>query len=140
VPGHELHTEIEIHASAEDVWKILTDFGAYPEWNPFISSLEGDAAQGARLHVTIGKTKFHPTVLAAEPGRELRWLGRLLLPGLFDGEHRFLIERLGAGNVRLVQDEKFRGLLVPLFRGGLERDTKPGFEAMNEALKTRAEA
>jgi uncharacterized protein YndB with AHSA1/START domain len=32
----ELHTEIEIDASAERVWDILTDFASYPQWNPFI--------------------------------------------------------------------------------------------------------
>ncbi len=31
---------------------------------------------------------FRPTVLVAEPNRELRWLGRLFMPGPFDGEHR----------------------------------------------------
>jgi len=37
---------------------------------------------------------FRPTILKAEPERELRWLGRLLLPGLFDGEHVFEIEQI----------------------------------------------
>src|SRR5208337_3854746 len=32
----EIHTEIEINAPAEKVWKVLTDFAAYPEWNPFV--------------------------------------------------------------------------------------------------------
>jgi len=35
---------------------------------------------------------FRPTILKAEPNRELRWLGHLLVPGLFDGEHIFTIE------------------------------------------------
>ena len=82
---------------------------------------------------------FKPKVLAAD-GRELRWLGHLLMPGLFDGEHRFLVEDLVAGHSRLVQSEDFRGVLVPLLRRSLERKTKPGFVAMNEALKKRAES
>jgi hypothetical protein len=140
MPGHAIHTEIDIDATSERVWSVLTDFRAYPEWNPFIVSIEGEAQQDAKLVVRIEGMTFKPTVLAADPQRELRWLGRLVMPGLFDGNHRFVIEDLGAGHARLTQTEEFSGLLVPLFRGGLERKTKPGFEAMNEALKARAEA
>ena len=39
-----------------------------------------------------------------------------------------------------VQREEFRGLLVPLFSRSLDTDTRRGFEAMNQALKERAEA
>jgi hypothetical protein len=78
-------------------------------------------------------------VLEAAQGRQLRWLGRLLVPGLFDGEHRFTIRPLGDGQVRLVQQEDFRGLLVPLLAGSLDRRTLPAFEQMNQALKRRAE-
>ena len=82
---------------------------------------------------------FRPTVLKAEPNRELRWIGRLLIPGLFDGEHIFNIEPLGTNRVRFVQREIFTGLLVPLFAKGLDTDTQRGFEEMNQALKVRAE-
>jgi len=82
---------------------------------------------------------FRPTVLEADPGRRLRWLGRLLLPGIFDGEHSFDIEPLNAGRVRLVQQEVYRGLLVPLMARSLDRHTLPAFEQMNQALKRRAE-
>ena len=140
----ELHTEIEIQASDERVWQLLTDFADFPEWNPFIRRASGEALTGARLEVLLqppgGRAMtFRPTVLKAEPRRELRWLGRLLVPGLFDGEHIFSIEPLDAQRVRFMQREVFRGLLVPLFAGSLERDTRRGFEAMNRALKERAE-
>jgi len=81
---------------------------------------------------------FKPTVLAAEPNRELRWLGRLLLPRLFDGEHSLRIEPTN-GHVRFVQSERFNGVLVPLF-GRTLGQTREGFVQMNEALKRRAEA
>ena len=83
---------------------------------------------------------FKPTVLSIEPGRELRWIGRLLMPGLFDGEHAFTIEPLDVERVRFIQSEKFTGLLV--FLGtfmGVFRNTQTGFEEMNQALKERSE-
>jgi hypothetical protein len=140
----ELRTEIEIQAPAERVWQLLTDFDSFPQWNPFIRSASGKVKTGARLKVRIqpsgarGMT-FRPRVLKAEPNRELNWLGRLLIPGLFDGEHSFTIEPLGEDRVRFVQREVFSGLLVPLFARGLDSDTRRGFEEMNAALKARAE-
>ncbi|MCZ6676917.1 MAG: SRPBCC domain-containing protein [Candidatus Poribacteria bacterium] len=140
----ELHTEIEIQAPPERVWQLLTDFADFPQWNPFIRRISGEAKAGARLEVHIqpsgakGMT-FRPKVLRLEPNVELRWLGRLLIPGLFDGEHIFAIEPLGADKVRFVQREIFKGVLVPLFASQLDTDTRRGFEEMNQALKTRAE-
>ena len=124
------------------MWNVLVDFAAYPDWNPFIRRLQGEATVGARLEVTVqppgGKAMtFRPRVLAAEPARELRWLGRVLLPGLFDGEHGFRLEAV-AGGCRLHHGETFRGLLVPLFARTLDA-TEQGFGALNQALKERVE-
>ena len=83
---------------------------------------------------------FKPKVLNAEPERELRWLGHLLVPGLFDGEHSFTIQPLEENRVRFVQREAFKGLLVPLFSRSLDTNTQRGFEEMNRALKERTEA
>jgi hypothetical protein len=140
----ELSTEIEIDAPPADVWRVLTDSEAYPEWNPFIRKLEGDLRPGERLEVRIeppggrGMT-FKPKVLAAEPERELRWLGRLLVPGVFDGEHILRIEPIGESRSRFVQAERFRGLLVGMAGAGTLEKTKEGFERMNAALKERVE-
>jgi hypothetical protein len=78
-------------------------------------------------------------VREAVPQRRLRWLGHLLVPGIFDGEHSFTIEPLDDGTVRLVQREDFRGVLVPMLARSLDRRTLPAFERMNQALKQRAE-
>ena len=140
----ELHTEIEINASAERVWKVLTDFSAYPEWNPFVREIDGQLETGARLKVLLqppgGKgMTVKPKVLKVEPNREFRWLGHLLIPGVFDGEHFFIIETLDLNRVRFIHGEIFRGILVPLFGKMLDGSTRQGFEAFNQALRTRVE-
>ncbi len=84
--------------------------------------------------------RMRPTVLVAEPGRELRWLGRLFVPGLFDGEHRFEIREARSGSVRFVQAERFRGVLVPFMRSMIEVDTLSMFERVNQALADRVAA
>ena len=81
---------------------------------------------------------FKPTVRAVEVSRELRWLGRLLLPSVFDGEHSLRIEALENSRSRFVQSERLTGLLVELFKGTLAK-TEAGFEQMNAALKARVE-
>ena len=90
-------TAIDIDAPADAIWRVLVDFPAYPEWNPFIRRIAGEAKVGAKLEVTAQPANrkpmtFRPTVRVADPDRELRWLGRVLLPGIFDGEHAFVIE------------------------------------------------
>ncbi|TDC78389.1 SRPBCC domain-containing protein [Micromonospora sp. KC606] len=138
----EISTQIDIDASPDGVWAVLTDFAAYREWNPFIREAAGQARVGETLTLRMfpGKGRpitFTPRVLAADPGRELRWRGRLLVPGLFDGEHRFLLSAV-EGRTRLVQSERFTGLLVrPL--GSVIDGTSANFDRFNEALRERAE-
>jgi hypothetical protein len=140
-----IHSHLTVDAPADRVWEVLTEFRAYPSWNPFILRLEGAARPGERLTVEIHPPgqramTFRPTVLVAEEGRELRWLGRVILPGVFDGEHVFTIAPLSTGNVRFSQRETFRGLLIPLMARSMWETTRRGFEEMNAALKRRAEA
>ena len=140
----QLQAEIEVQASAERVWEVLTDFAAYPEWNPFIVEASGEPVPGTRLELRMrlaGRraTTLRPQVLDAHPDRTFRWLGRLLVPGLFDGEHRFTIQPAGPGQVRLTQHEEFRGVLAPLLLAMIAKSTLEGFHRMNQALKGRAE-
>ena len=133
---------VDIAATPERVWAVLADLAAYPQWNPFIRSASGKLAEGARLTLRLAPAggramTFRPTVLAARPGKLLRWIGRLIVPGIFDGTHQFALEDLG-GRTRLTQSETFRGLLVP-FTGTTMTRTEAGFHALNQALKERAE-
>ncbi len=139
-----LSTEIEIKAPTERVWDLLTDFDAFSTWNPFMPRAAGEIKAGERLDITLqppggSGVNIKPLVLKAEPGRELRWIGRILMPGIFDGEHIFIIEPLGEDRVRFTQMEEFSGLLSSLMTGNLEQSTRSGFAAMNRALKARAE-
>jgi hypothetical protein len=140
----EIITSMEIATSEDRVWEILTDFPKYSQWNPFIQSISGKAEAGEKLLVKIkppgarGMT-FKPIVLTVSPKKELRWRGNLIIPGLFDGEHQFIIEKINQDRVKFIQREKFSGLLVPLFSKSLDANTRQGFEDMNKALKDVSE-
>lgn len=142
---HELHTDVEIDAAPEAVWQVLTDLDQYPDWNPFIVSAEGRAEVGERLTNRMqppgGKSiTFKPTVTAVEPTVTFEWLGRLGLPGVFDGRHRFDLAPSEQGGTLVTHTEQFDGILVRFMRTSLDTKTVAGFEAMNAALKTRVEA
>jgi hypothetical protein len=142
-PKH-IRTEIVIKATPAAVWKVLTDFDRYPEWNPFIISLKGKAIKGEKLVARMEPPKgtamtFKPTVLVSDVNKEFRWLGHLLFPGVFDGEHIFELYENTDGTTTFVQREQFRGILVPLFSKMLDTKTVAGFEMMNRKLKQRVE-
>lgn len=135
----EVHTEIEIDAPASVVWDILTDFEDYPNWNPFIKEILGDQIVGAQIEVFIkppnsNGLRFKPKIVIYKPEEELKWLGSLWIPKLFDGEHSLIIKKIDESKVLFVQKEEFNGLLVPLVSGML-KDTDSGFKLMNQALK-----
>jgi hypothetical protein len=141
----EVHTDIEINSSPDNVWRILTDFASYDRWNPFIKRVNGLPSEGTKIEIWIerpgGKNrKYSPIITKVKEARELRWFGKSSLPGFLTGEHIFTIEPLHTAQVRLVQRELFRGLLTRLLGKSLETDIVQGFQAMNYALKSQAES
>jgi len=140
----ELYSQIEICASPEKIWIILTDFEKYPQWNPFITRIQGMLREGSVLDVHLqppgGKgMNMKPVLLTAKPFLELRWKGRFIFRGLLDGEHVFEIKDQGNGTCLFVQHEYFSGLLLWLMEKMLMKNTCRGFNKMNEALKARLE-
>ena len=140
----EVRSEIEINSYPESVWKILTDFATYDQWNPFINKIIGLPTEGSKIDIYIetpsGKNrKYSPRITKVEEGRELRWFGKSSIPGFLNAEHIFTIEELQPESVRFIQREVFDGLLTRLFGKGLDTDVMQGFQDMNGALKKRAE-
>lgn len=135
----EIKTSIDISAPPETIWKILTDFEDYENWNPFITKISGEKREGGKLKALIGGMKFTPLILKYVDKKELRWLGILYFKGLFDGEHSFQIIDNKNGSCTFLQEEKFNGILVGLFAKKLDNDTKSGFIDMNLKLKELAE-
>jgi hypothetical protein len=133
-------THISIAAPPARVWAILTDFGDYPNWNPFITRIAGRPAVGAVITADLHTTNLKPRtvqakILVVDAQHQLRWLGTL--PGLFSGEHYWIVRERPGGGAELEQGEVFRGVLVPFIKP--ER-LRVDYEAMNRALKARAES
>lgn len=140
----QLETRIKINASADTVWTKLMDFKSYDEWNPFIISIEGDSSKGSTLKIELTQDekktmKFEPLVLKSEPAQEFRWKGKLFIEGLFDGEHYFIIKSKTPNQTEFIHGEIFSGLLSGVLLKMIGKQTKAGFTAMNEALKSLSE-
>ena len=124
---------------------MLTDFDAYPEWNPHMK-IEGTAQVGTKLIVHMGAsggrgTVFKPTVLVATPGVELRWLGRLGFGGIVDGEHFFILEPNADGTTHLTHGERYSGALVALTKPFQNKErNQVGYENFNRVFKQRVES
>jgi hypothetical protein len=140
----EIKTEIEINASAEKVWQVLTDFAHFRDWNPFIREIIGTVSEGSKLEISITTSSrknrtYKPTLTKIEPNRELRWYGKGLLPGLLNGERIFTIEQLDQNHVRLLHREVFTGLGAFLAGDRMVHDIRQSFEEMNNAMKKKIE-
>ena len=95
MPSLTIDTTVDIDASRDAVWDVLTDFASYSEWNPSMR-IQGTPEVGTKLVVHLladggHGMSFKPKVLAATPGEELRWLGKLGFHGIADGEHFFIL-------------------------------------------------
>jgi hypothetical protein len=134
-----LRAELELDASADEVWRVLTDYDAYPRWNPVVVRVGGEPREGARASETVRTDRgremtFTTVVLTVTPGRELARRGRPAVPGLFTGVHRWQVTTKGPGRVLVVQTERLTGLLVPLLRRRLATVGRAQFHAVNQAL------
>jgi hypothetical protein len=138
-------TAVDVAASPEMVWRVLTYFPDYPKWNPVLVSIHGSLAPGQRLKIQARlpqgrEYKFSPRVVKVIPATELRWRRWRLIEGVFDRELAFLIVPNGIKGVRFIQREHFSGLLAPLIMHFISEKTLKAFNLMNLALKRTAEA
>jgi hypothetical protein len=139
-----IETDIKVDSNPDKIWAILTNFKEYELWNPFMIKVAGNAILGSKIEVNIktinGKKRtYFPIITKCEINRELRWKGKSFLPGIFDGERIFVIEKSGDNRVSFLHKEVFKGLGVKLVGNKLDQDLRESFAKMNKALKARAE-
>lgn len=142
----ETHTQTTIRADPATVWRVLTDFSSYYEWNPTLVRARGTAEIGERLWMQLSlptgfRVPFRPRVTVVEPERELRWQSSV--SGVLTTEHAVsIVPSDGADNgdrVRVVQHERLDGPFAIPLMGVMGGAVREGIEAMSEALARRAE-
>lgn len=146
-----LRTQVEIEAPASAVRAVLFDFGAYPKWNPFIIKVDGTVAEGSEIYVTVmplGGPEINASAKVLSMAQNhLAWEGSGMsqvgsgpvsvdIPGILSARHDFIIEELGPGRTLFHNNDDFSGAAVASYN---MKPIKAGLDAMNEALKKRAE-
>ena len=134
---------IGIAAPAEAVWRVVSDFARWGEWNPIYPKVEGRLSIGApvsfELHLPNRPVRtLSGTIVEWVPNEQLIW--RLsLFGGLIRTTRYFEVEALSETGCILANGEIFDGLMasgVPKRERALLRRA---FELVNEAAKARAE-
>lgn len=134
--------DIFIDRPAADVWEVISNSAAYPDWNPFITRVDGDFRAGETIRIVLGRGAdsmvFRPTVLIVRPEHDICWRGSVWIRGVFDGTHCIHLTA-ATGGTHLEQTESFSGLLVGRLTKDVIDETQLNFQAMNVAVKRRVE-
>ncbi|MEM8639731.1 MAG: SRPBCC domain-containing protein [Cyanobacteria bacterium P01_G01_bin.54] len=102
---------IDIAATVETVWELLTDAAQFMVWNSTILELKGAIAPGEtiQLRSTLAPERtFKLKVKAFEPPRRLSW-------GDAMGERTYTLTANADGGTRFQMTEVIGGPLFPLF-------------------------
>jgi len=137
----EYHTSIKINAPIKKVWSVLTDFKAYPEWNPLVSKLEGDIVEGGVISTTIVPLNetFTPILLSYKPENEIIWQGKRIAQFLLSGKHYYRLKEESTLVTILAHGEYFTGLFSSFISSRLLNKMKEAFIEHNIALRNRIE-
>ena len=133
-------TSIDINASADKVWSLLTNAKGYTAWNSTVDKVDGEIAPGQKVTVYAKATPgraFPLKVAEFDPGKRMVWSGGMPL-GLFTGARSYTITPKGKA-VSFSMTEEFSGLMAPLITRSIP-DLQPAFDAFARDLKKAAEA
>jgi len=137
-------TTFEVDAPASRVWHVLTDLGAYPEWNPQIPRASGSIDEGARIKLRLalpGRSAMNVSAIIeqAQPERLLTWRGHVVAPWFFEGYRKFAIQPMESGGASVTHVEDVHGLFAPVFAVAMGGAVRRSHRELNEALRSRAE-
>jgi hypothetical protein len=142
----QVRSVTDITASADEVWRVLTDLPGHDRWDPMMRGFHGKLAEGERIRfgIVLGPVRVPVPceVLVVWPGRQLRWVGPAprLARRAAAGEHYFALTAVSPTVTRLEHGEDFSGWLVPRRAAALAARLQPMYEAFNRAIKREVES
>lgn len=138
-----IERQFEIDAPAALVWKVLTDFARYPEWNPFLPGCSSSLRPGdpIDLQVKLGARpqRQREWIVEHDPGRRFMYRMKPVPLSALSSQRSHDLESLGATRTRYRSYFHLKGWMMPLVRLLLGARLETGFTQMSEGLKQRAE-
>src|SRR5690348_14743760 len=135
---------VDIDATPETVWGVLTDFDEYEQWNPLAVRCRTSLVPGEPIDmmVRLGPgplRKQREWVRTNTPGQEFSYNMKPIPFGLLRSLRTQALSELEGGRTRYTAHFEVRGFLQPLVRLLLGRALHRGFDGVAVGLKTRAE-
>jgi uncharacterized protein YndB with AHSA1/START domain len=131
--------EIEIQATEELVWEVMTDLERWPKWNSDVKSVSfwGAIRPGTEFRWRVIAGTITSRFQEVEQPRLLAWTGRLSPLGI-EAMHVWKLEaKTGATLVRT--EESWGGLVVRALRGRARSMLQTSLDKGLEALKAECE-
>ncbi len=132
--------KININASKETVWNVITDFENYPKWNSVLKMDKNDnLILGDNFDVSIvqpngKKSNFKATAIGKEEFQSFSASQTIIGKWFFQAIHFFIIEEVDEEHVTFIQKWELKGIIALLFRKQICKELEV-FKLMNKELK-----
>jgi hypothetical protein len=134
--------ELVVEAPADVVWQVLTDFGQYRSWNPFVLACRSSLKPGDPIRMDValvGTQKVEEVIESCTPGAGFAYHMKPYPLGALSSRRTHEITALGPGRARYRSYFHLEGWLMPVVRGLMGARLERGFAGMTAGLKQRAE-
>jgi len=136
----ECAVTINIKASPDRIWGLLTTADEFPRWNSTVTSLKGPIALGTKLELRVPlapKRVFKPKVTELDATTHRMVWSDGAAP-MFKGVRTYTLTKRDDNTTDFAMVEVFRGIMLPLIKGSLP-DFGPAFATYADDLKREAE-
>ena len=127
---------MDIRASPEKVWQILTGINEWPKWQATISAshLDGALQPGTTFTWATGGAAIHSRIALVRRNERIGWTGTAYRARAV---HIWSLQPLPGGGTRVNTSESMDGSLLTVFYSS--KDLAKSHEVWLQALKHRAE-
>ncbi len=140
----DVYTQIEIEATKQQVWDVLTDFDRMPEWSSSFQGMKGEFREGGKatsyFKPLMGKKnmEFEHTIIDFKEGESFGWSDPFML-GMKD-HHVYKLESMDNGNTLFIQTDGVEGGATPFMGKLVTNNMEKMYSKFNQELKDRVES